>query len=149
MTSFSVILWRDRHMKSRPSIDWHCGHRLRSIHYIWLSAFYFIFIINLITHSCTSKSFRLCHLIALTMLCTVQIPWQTGTEVVALYKFTGYKSEDLPFRRGDILTIVHSSAVSVMCHYQSFAFLLVSRVQWLFKIEQEIWANAHEMRESP
>ena len=43
----------------------------------------------------------------------MQIPWEAGAEVVALYKFPGNSPEDLSFRRGDILTIVHSCAVRV------------------------------------
>jgi SH3 domain len=42
----------------------------------------------------------------------LQTPWQPGTEVVALYKFVGNSSDDLPFKRGDILTIVRATAVS-------------------------------------
>ena len=41
----------------------------------------------------------------------IQIPWQAGTEVVAMYKFPGNSPEDLSFRKGDVLTIVHSCAV--------------------------------------
>lgn len=32
--------------------------------------------------------------------------WSTGTEVIALYNFHGNSPEDLPFRRGDVLTIL-------------------------------------------
>jgi len=43
--------------------------------------------------------------------CVIQIPWQSGTEVVTLYKFPGNSAEDLPFKRGEILTIIHACAV--------------------------------------
>lgn len=35
--------------------------------------------------------------------------WRPGTEVVASYKFTGGSLEDLPFGKGDILTIIKST----------------------------------------
>lgn len=41
--------------------------------------------------------------------------WQAGAEVVAVHKFSGNTPEDLPFKRGDILTIVRSTGVSLMC----------------------------------
>lgn len=36
----------------------------------------------------------------------MQSGWSQGTEVVALYNFCGNSPEDLPFRRGDVLTII-------------------------------------------
>jgi len=51
--------------------------------------------------------------IYLPALTVVQIPWLSGTEVVALYKFPGNSPDDLPFRRGEILTIVHGCLVRV------------------------------------
>ena len=42
--------------------------------------------------------------------------------MVALYKFPGNSPEDLPFKRGDILTIVQSSPVSV------FSLILLSPI---------------------
>ena len=51
------------------------------------------------------------YIICVIALHAMQIPWQAGTEVVALYKFPGNSPEDLPFKRGDILTIVHSCMV--------------------------------------
>jgi len=60
------------------------------------------YIMNAIVFVCNSCS---------TMDCVIQIPWHTGTEVVALYKFPGNSPEDLPFRRGEILTIVDAGMV--------------------------------------
>jgi len=44
-------------------------------------------------------------------VCLQQV-WPVGQEVVAVYDFRGTTQEDLPFQRGDVLTIVKSTRVS-------------------------------------
>lgn len=36
----------------------------------------------------------------------MQSPWPQGTECVAKYNFKGTTEQDLPFNKGDILTII-------------------------------------------
>lgn len=40
--------------------------------------------------------------------------WKPGQEVVAVYDFKGTTREDLPFCKGDVLTIVKSTRVSAL-----------------------------------
>ena len=42
----------------------------------------------------------------------LQEPWSEGIEVLAMYSFRGNSSEDLPFSRKDVLTIVRPTRVS-------------------------------------
>lgn len=36
----------------------------------------------------------------------LQVPWSTGTECVAKYNFQTANDQDLPFCKGDVLTII-------------------------------------------
>lgn len=38
--------------------------------------------------------------------CVMQAPWSTGTECVAKYNFQTANEQDLPFCKGDVLTII-------------------------------------------
>jgi len=43
--------------------------------------------------------------------------WQAGQEVIAVYDFRASSKEDLPFVKGDVLTIVRATKVPVGgCH---------------------------------
>ena len=39
-------------------------------------------------------------------LCVMQAPWSTGAECVAKYNFQTANEQDLPFCKGDVLTII-------------------------------------------
>lgn len=36
----------------------------------------------------------------------LQVPWSTGTECIAKYNFQTANEQDLPFCKGDVLTII-------------------------------------------
>lgn len=42
----------------------------------------------------------------LLRLVPLQVPWSTGTECVAKYNFQTANEQDLPFCKGDVLTII-------------------------------------------
>ena len=44
--------------------------------------------------------------------CSPQVPWSTGTECVAKYNFQATNEQDLPFAKGDVLTIIGVTRVS-------------------------------------
>lgn len=48
-----------------------------------------------------------------------QVPWSTGTECVAKYNFQTATEQDLPFCKGDLLTIIGVTRVSVYMIYAS------------------------------
>jgi len=41
----------------------------------------------------------------------LQEAWSPGTEVVSMYNFQGNSAEDLPFKRGEVMTIVRATKV--------------------------------------
>lgn len=43
---------------------------------------------------------------------SLQAPWPQGTECVARYNFKGTSEQDLPFKKGDVLTIIVVTKVS-------------------------------------
>lgn len=43
----------------------------------------------------------------------LQSPWPQGTECVARYNFKGTSEQDLPFSKGDILTIIVVTKVNI------------------------------------
>lgn len=51
------------------------------------------------------------HLLTAT-LPSLQAPWPQGTECVARYNFKGTSEQDLPFKKGDVLTIIVVTKVS-------------------------------------
>lgn len=46
--------------------------------------------------------------------CVMQAPWSTGTECVAKYNFQTANEQDLPFCKGDVLTIIGVTRVSLV-----------------------------------
>lgn len=55
----------------------------------------------------------LCKLLSLFHLSPVQTPWPPGTECVAKYNFQGTTEQDLPFCKGDVLSIIGVTKVGV------------------------------------
>lgn len=61
-------------------------------------------------------------------------PWPQGTECVARYNFKGTSEHDLPFKKGDVLTIIVVTKVTLrdgggfldIFHLQQFVEILVS-----------------------
>lgn len=51
-------------------------------------------------------------LIFLKVHLPAQAPWPQGTECVARYNFKGTSEQDLPFKKGDVLTIIVVTKVS-------------------------------------
>lgn len=47
---------------------------------------------------------------------SLQSPWPQGTECVARYNFKGTSEQDLPFNKGDILTIIVVTKVNICSH---------------------------------
>lgn len=47
----------------------------------------------------------------------LQGPWPQGTECVAKYNFKGTSEHDLPFTKGDVLTIIVVTKVTLVCTY--------------------------------
>lgn len=44
----------------------------------------------------------------------MQAPWSTGTECVAKYNFQTANEQDLPFCKGDVLTIIGVTRVNIL-----------------------------------
>lgn len=49
-----------------------------------------------------------------SLSCVMQAPWSTGTECVAKYNFQTANEQDLPFCKGDVLTIIGVTRVNIL-----------------------------------
>lgn len=52
--------------------------------------------------------------------CVMQAPWSTGTECVAKYNFQTANEQDLPFCKGDVLTIIGVTRVSLVSKWKNY-----------------------------
>lgn len=71
----------------------------------------------------------------------MQAPWSTGTECIAKYNFQTANEQDLPFCKGDVLTIIGVTRVSVLAALHVVLFLkAAAEAKWiLFKEWMNRW----------
>lgn len=65
----------------------------------------------------------------------MQAPWSTGTECIAKYNFQTANEQDLPFCKGDVLTIIGVTRVSMLAALRVVRSLkAAAKAKWfLFK----------------